>query len=183
MVATTLLLAFGLAAQVLSSAIPKRDSTERVFLANCVSTYDNSDGTAVIPSSEMLYYSTDAASKNGNPSAVVKLTSNSYVTWEGESISGTFQDGDIFVSYINTGAQNLANFDFAGTGHNNYQNFNCYKDDGRVLTKVESPNGLFNEPCYSIYYCEDVSCFSITLENEKIITDDINRLDCLTRVC
>jgi hypothetical protein len=183
MVAITLLLAFGLAAQVLSSAIPKRDSTERVFLANCASTYYLSDGTTVIPFSEMLYYSTGMASWNSGPNAIAKLTSSSYVTWEGASISGTFPDGDVFVSNIAAGAQNLANFDFAGTGYNNYRGFNCYKDDGRVLTKVESPDGLFNSACYSIYYCEDVSCFSITLENEKIITDDINRLDCLTRVC
>jgi hypothetical protein len=163
MVATTLLLAFGLAAQVLSSGIPKRDSTERVFLTNCASTYYNSDGTDVIPFSEMLYYSTDMASFNSGPNAFVKLTSSSYVTWEGASISGMFPDGDVFVSNIAAGAQNFANFDFAGTGYNNYLSFNCYKDDGRVLTRLESPNGLVNVACYSIYYCEDVSYFSIAL--------------------
>lgn len=183
MVATTLLLAFGLAAQVLSGAIPKRDATEVVFLANCAYTDDFSDETTVTPFSEMQYYSTDAASWNNDPSAIAKLTSSSYVTWEGATITGTFPDGDVFVSNIAAGAQNLANFEFAGTGYNDYRSFNCYKDDGRILTHGESPNGLFSVACYSNYYCEDVSCFSITPENEKIIADDINRLDCLPRVC
>ena len=154
--ATSLLLSFGLAATTLSTAIPKRDGSERVFLANCAYTGDFSDGTEITPFSEMIYYSTDAASWSGNPDAVVALTTSLYITWEGATVSGTFQDGDTFVSNINAGANTLANFEFAGTGYNNYRVFN-YKDDGRVLTEVESPNGLFTRTCNRIYYCEDIS--------------------------
>lgn len=117
----------------------------------------------------MFYYSTDAARFSGEPNDFVVLTPSSYVTWEGNSVSGTFSDGDVCVSNIEAGAQELSNFALAGTVYNSYRGFNCYRIDGRVLTYVESPNGFFQGVCNSIYYCMDVSlCFSFK-EKRKVI--------------
>ncbi|MCJ1399589.1 hypothetical protein MMC11_002791, partial [Xylographa trunciseda] len=129
-----------------------RSSTERVFLASC-SGYPG-QGAGYVVSSEMDYYATDAASRTGaQPDARVVISQGSYTTWEGNTISGTFPDGNTFVSQIAAGAQNLPDFEYAGSGYNNQINFTCYKDDGRALWSWGA--GGFGYGCVSVYYCED----------------------------
>ena len=109
----------------------------------------------------MNYYSSDAESRTGQrPDDVAFIGPNAAVItpFEGHTVSGTFSSGNVFTSEIAAGAQNLANFAFAGTGVNHYHGFNCYKDDNRLLW--EGLDGVYEQVCYSQYYCEDVSVLS-----------------------
>jgi hypothetical protein len=135
--------------QIPASSLSPRSSSERVFLAYCYGGY---------PGSEMNYYSSDAESRTGQrPDDVAFIGPDAAIItpFEGQTISGTFSSGDVFTSEIAPGAQNLADFEFAGTGRNDYGNFNCYKDDNRLLW--EGLDGVYEQVCYSQYYCEDVS--------------------------
>jgi len=110
----------------------KQSSDERVFLANCYGMPGQGKGYVV--SSEMDYYITDAESRTGEqPDATAQISYNTLTSWEGNTISGTFHDGNVFVSNIAAGADKLSNFAYAGSGYNNYGPFNCYKDNGRFL--------------------------------------------------
>jgi hypothetical protein len=134
-----------------SLALSPRSSDERVFLANCYYGY---------PGSEMLYYSHDAESFTGQQPDDIAFIGNgpNQTPFEGQTVSGTFESGNTFTSEIAPGAQNLANFQFAGTGRNNYHEFNCYKDDDREL--FSAIWGEYTQVCYSKYYCQDVSSVS-----------------------
>ena len=134
--------------QTSSLQLSPRSSDERVFLAYCDYGY---------PGSEMLYYKTDTASFTGQqPDDIAFIGSVPATTpFEGRTIRGTFESGNFFTSEIAPGAENLADFQFAGTGRNAYHNFNCYKDDGRQL--FSALWGDYTQVCYSKYYCEDVS--------------------------
>ncbi|KAF4625377.1 hypothetical protein G7Y89_g12791 [Cudoniella acicularis] len=112
----------------------KRTADERIFLVNCQSWNGINNPSTTQTWSEMDWYSTDAKSQTGlSPDAAAKVITSGHITWEGHQITGAFSDGNKFVSNIQSGAQNLANFKYAGYGSNNYHGFNCYKDDGRTL--------------------------------------------------
>jgi hypothetical protein len=166
---------FGIGSAVTIRGPFKLTSDERVFLANCVKideggcegflqTQDlrkrgldcNISPGCSYCTSEMDYYAHDAESRTGQqPDAVSQIDESAPIQWEGNTISGKFQGGDVFVSVIDRDAQNLDDFDFAGSGYNNYHNFSCYKDNQRVLYSVNTGN--YGLECVSIYYCEDVS--------------------------
>ncbi|MCJ1336345.1 hypothetical protein MMC09_001621 [Bachmanniomyces sp. S44760] len=127
-------------------SLSPRSSSERVFLVYCYGGY---------PGSEMHYYNSDADSRTGQrPDDVAFVGSEAPVitAFEGHTVSGTFSSGNVFTSEIAPGAQNLADFTFAGTGVNDYHGFNCYKDNKRLLW--EGLDGLYEQVCYSQYYCE-----------------------------
>ncbi|MCJ1226666.1 hypothetical protein MMC12_003319 [Toensbergia leucococca] len=107
-------------------------SGETNYLVNCAL-----GGTTY---SEMDYYSNGANSQNGQqPDDTCEVDVSGYETWEGHSVSCTYQDSGVtFTSNIYSGAQSQPNYSKAGTGQNNYHSFNCYKDNGRLLfTKGE----------------------------------------------
>jgi hypothetical protein len=85
---------------------------EIVYLADC--------GEYVY--STMGYYRNAGNSLNGqNPDDIA--TFNWVVRWEGSTMDGTFPDNDHFVSIINWGADHLNINDVAGSGHNDYREF------------------------------------------------------------
>ena len=106
----------------------------------------------------MNYYSSDASAQTGqrpDDEAFIGPNAAIITPFECHTVSGTFSSGDVFTSEIAAGAQNLADFAFAGTGANDYHGFNCYKDNNRLLW--EGRDGLYEQQCFSRYYCQDVS--------------------------
>jgi hypothetical protein len=144
-----LTLATALSVAAVASPLATRSGSERVFLANCYDGY---------PGSEMQYYASDAESFTGQqPDDIAFIGPQAAVItpFEGRTISGTFESGDVFTSVIAAGADSLAPNEFAGTGSNDYTNFNCYRDNGRQL--FSAIWGEYTQVCYSEYYCKDVS--------------------------
>jgi len=134
--------------QTLGSRLAPRSSTERVFLAYCLGGY---------PGSEMLYYSNDAESRTGQkPDDVAFINPDAAILspFEGHTVVGIFPSGEVFTTEITPGAENIANFAYAGTGQNQYHQFSCYKDDNRLLW--QGMDGEYEQACYSQYYCKDV---------------------------
>ncbi|KAK4150219.1 hypothetical protein C8A00DRAFT_37171 [Chaetomidium leptoderma] len=124
---------------------------EGVHLANC---YQNSP-LGQIPFSQMIYYADDSqASQNIVPSSanqcrVTTPGGGPWKTWEGASITCTFPSNTYFTSNIQSGAGSSTVGTYAGSGKNNYHNFNCYRDNNHQLYN----DGTYN--CWSVYYCLD----------------------------
>ncbi|OBT54669.1 hypothetical protein VE04_10288 [Pseudogymnoascus sp. 24MN13] len=96
------------------------------------------------------YYSNGANSQNGEqPDDTCYPDLSGYVNWEGNAVSGTFSGGTTFTSHIDSTAQSRALYSYSGWGTNTYHNFNCYKDNYRLLYSF----GSYPVKCYSIYYC------------------------------
>jgi len=119
---------------------PPTVDTEIVCLCNCYL----SDGQK---SSEMNYYPKTSASQHGErPAATAVVATKGTVTWEGHQVVGKFADGNHFTS-------NITDHDgpvgaVKGSGFNDYRQFTCRQDSGRLLYS----DG--NKSCYSIYYCQ-----------------------------
>ncbi|KAJ7807037.1 hypothetical protein B0H13DRAFT_1492119, partial [Mycena leptocephala] len=115
--------------------IEKRD-TEILYLANCLSAV--SCCTPEKDWSEMIYYANSADSNN--PESVppssnrcqVTSPGSGYTSWEGNQKSCTFSTGATFTEAIDSGAQGLADFSYAGWGWNG-KTWNCYKDNQRWI--------------------------------------------------
>ncbi|KAK4139901.1 uncharacterized protein C8A04DRAFT_15446 [Dichotomopilus funicola] len=148
----TTLVAFAILAASAAAGIVKR-SGEGVHLANC---YQQSP-LGQIPFSQMLYYADDAeASQNVKPSnsnqcRVTNPGGGGWKQWEGSSITCTFPSNTYFTSSIQSGASSYSVGAYAGSGRNNYHNFNCYRDNNHQLFN----DGTYS--CWSVYYCLDVS--------------------------
>jgi hypothetical protein len=131
-----------------ASTVHVKRSSEIVYLANC----HTPKGAEY---SEVDYYANWAGSQQGQrPNDACGIDDSGYITWEGSERACTFSDtGVTFTSDIASDAQSLPDYSYAGPGWNGYTNFNCYKDNGRLLYKL----GISS--CYSIYYCLDVSYY------------------------
>ncbi|KFZ01349.1 hypothetical protein V501_10061 [Pseudogymnoascus sp. VKM F-4519 (FW-2642)] len=71
-----------------------------------------------------------------------------WIPWEGNEQSVTFADGNVFAWNINANAQSEPDYTMVGTSHNNFRNFDVYKDNKRILY---SQNGWDYR---TIYYCK-----------------------------
>ncbi len=119
---------------------PPTVDPEIVYLCNCYL----SDGQK---SSEMNYYPKTSLSQHGErPAATAVVATDGTVTWEGQSVVGTFPDGNHFTSNITD--HNGPVGAVKGSGFNDYHQFTCRQDSGRLLYS----DG--NKSCYSIYYCQ-----------------------------
>jgi chitinase len=119
---------------------PRPTDPEIVYLCNCYL----SDGQK---SSEMNYYSKTSLSQHGErPAATAVVATDGTVTWEGHPVVGTFPDGNHFTSKITD--HNGPDGAVKGSGFNDYHQFTCRQDSGRLLYS----DG--NKSCYSIYYCQ-----------------------------
>ncbi|OBT39619.1 hypothetical protein VE00_09760 [Pseudogymnoascus sp. WSF 3629] len=88
----------------------EKRASETVYLSNC-----NVYGSPFY--SQMNYYSNGANSQNGEqPDDTCYLDLSGYVTWEGNSISGTFSGGTTFTSHIDSTAQSRALYTYSGYG-------------------------------------------------------------------
>jgi hypothetical protein len=96
-----------------ASVLP-RGQGENVALANC----KNGAGQQ---SSQMAYFS---GGVGGIPAAIAITQTGATTWWEGNTITGTFADGNKFVSQII--APTVAAGAYAGPGHNNQGGFYCY---------------------------------------------------------
>ena len=126
--------------QALGAGPPPPLDPEIVYLCNC----SLSDGQK---SSEMNYYPKTSLSQHGErPAATAVVATKGTVTWEGHQVVGKFADGNHFTS-------NITDHDgpvgaVKGSGFNDYRQFTCRQDSGRLLYS----DG--NKSCYSIYYCQ-----------------------------
>ncbi len=119
---------------------PPTVDPEIVYLCNCYL----SDGQK---SSEMNYYPKTSPSQHGErPAATAVVATDGTVTWEGQPVVGTFPDGNHFTSNITD--HNGPVGAVKGSGFNDYHQFTCRQDSGRLLYS----DG--NKSCYSIYYCQ-----------------------------
>jgi hypothetical protein len=119
---------------------PPTIDPEIVYLCNCYL----SDGQK---SSEMNYYPKTSLSQHGErPAATAVVATDGTVTWEGHPVVGTFPDGNHFTSNITD--HNGPVGAVKGSGFNDYHQFTCRQDSGRLLYE----DG--NKSCYSIYYCQ-----------------------------
>ncbi|KAF2470828.1 uncharacterized protein BDR25DRAFT_204005, partial [Lindgomyces ingoldianus] len=113
---------------------------ETMILANC----DPSSSFG----SYMFYYNA-GHNAQGAPDAQCIVKQNSFVTWEGRTISCTFPaSGVTFTSNIVAGAQGQADYSIVGTAFNDFHGFTCRKDDKHVMW---SGTGF---SCKTIYYCQ-----------------------------
>jgi hypothetical protein len=155
------LLSLGAASVLNPGYQSKRDERERVFLANCSRGWNSAPSYSTL---RMAWYANDDDSHAGKrPDAEIviegswgKDPNRPLGKWEGRQISGTFDDGNTFVSNIKSGADTLADFNYAGSGYNAFHGFNCFKDNGRQLWLSRDPQGGGGEGCWSSYYCEPV---------------------------
>jgi len=76
-------------------------------------------------------------------------------TFEGQILSCTFPTGVTVTTNIDANAASLADYTWAGWASNGYEDFNCYKDNGRQLYTFENSDG--QKSCNSIYWCNPVS--------------------------
>jgi chitinase len=130
----------GSPAPVPQPAPPPTLDPEIVYLCNCYL----SDGQK---SSEMNYYPKTSLSQHGErPAATAVVATDGTVTWEGHPVVGTFPDGNHFTSNITD--HNGPVGAVKGSGFNDYHQFTCRQDSGRLLYS----DG--NKSCYSIYYCQ-----------------------------
>jgi hypothetical protein len=119
---------------------PPTIDPEIVYLCNCYL----SDGQK---SSEMNYYPKTSLSQHGErPAATAVVAIDGTVTWEGHPVVGTFPDGNHFTSNITD--HNGPVGAVKGSGFNDYHQFTCRQDSGRLLYE----DG--NKSCFSIYYCQ-----------------------------
>ncbi|KAK3935248.1 hypothetical protein QBC46DRAFT_272166 [Diplogelasinospora grovesii] len=155
----TTLTSLALLALGASAGTVNKRNGEGVHLANC---YQNSP-LGQIPFSQMLYYADDAqASQNVVPSSsnqcrVTTPGQGGWETWEGSSITCTFPSNTFFTSDIQSGAGGYSVGAYAGSGENNFRNFNCYRDNNHQLYNDGTSS------CFSIYYCLDVSWLKINI--------------------
>lgn len=99
-------------------------------------------------SSGLAYYAhIDGSNTGSQPDAYIDLKTDGNVTWEGNTLTGTFKDGNTFTCSVNADAFNQAVGTAVGTSHNNSHNFTVHKDDGRVLYTT---NGW---QVHTIYLC------------------------------
>ncbi|KAK3934218.1 hypothetical protein QBC46DRAFT_325500 [Diplogelasinospora grovesii] len=132
-----------------ADVLAKRD-TEIVYLANCQSEVSCCTPTQYY--SQILYYPASADSNNGQaPTAANTCTvnSNSLLTWEGSAQSCTYSSGVTFTSHIDAGSH--AAYSYSGWGSNGFKNWNCYRDNGRLIFSQSRPEA--ENHCNSIYYC------------------------------
>lgn len=130
----------GLASSLLGIASSTDPTTEGeiVYLANC----GNNDYSV------MAYYKDYTKSQAGQQPDALSTNRGSVIQWEGRAWSGTFADGNVFTSHIDSNAFNMPNGAACGTGENKYRKFQCYKDNLRAL--YLDAVGL---KCASIHYC------------------------------
>jgi hypothetical protein len=125
-------------------------SDEGVYLADC------SAAEELSYRSEMAYYSNARGGSQHmeHPTDFVFLNNNKPVTWDGRQNCGRFGTGETFCVTIAGNGKDLVCTSFlvmlplfeyhllipskpvgayAGSGHNDQTNFNCYKDNGRIL--------------------------------------------------
>ena len=124
-----------------AAALKERDAPETVYLANC--------SGKELSHSEIDYYGAGKDSQNGaTPDDVCAFAGNGFEHWESGSISCKFhRTGTTFTAKLQIDAQGLPDFAAAGTGHNGYHGFTCFKDNSRTLYKYSSGT------CISVYYC------------------------------
>ncbi|KAK4038587.1 hypothetical protein C8A01DRAFT_37496 [Parachaetomium inaequale] len=122
---------------------------EGIHLANC---YQNS-ALGQIPYSKMLYYPDDAQANQGvvpstnNQCWVTSPGAGGWKVWEGSAITCNFPSNTFFTSDLQGGAGGYSVGQYAGSGKNNYKNYNCYRDNN---------HDLYNDGthrCWSVYYC------------------------------
>src|SRR5690606_23187421 len=115
--------------------------------------------TANTWSSEMHYYANArGGSQNGQlPGDKAILNQNSRIVWEGSQRCGRFPSNVQFCSQIASNGQGLATGAYAGPGFNDFNGYDCYRDNNRHLFTIGSTL------CYSIYYCFSVSLSLIRL--------------------
>ncbi|MCJ1308797.1 hypothetical protein MMC25_002452 [Agyrium rufum] len=146
--APALLLSMFVATTPVTTASPLAErSGETVYLSNCV---ENESGVQ-FPSSEINYYSNGANSQNGQLPTDACVAGAEFVTWERQSHSCKFSDTEVsFTSHINSNGNQVALYSYAGSGSNGFTNFNCYRDNDRLLYQD------IIRVCHSIYYCLDL---------------------------
>jgi hypothetical protein len=71
-------------------------------------------------SSQIAYFS---GAVSGVPDAIVTVHSGSTVVWEGNTVTGTFSNGNQFTSQIVS--PKVAAGAYAGPSHSNYGDFSC----------------------------------------------------------
>ncbi|KAK4034453.1 hypothetical protein C8A01DRAFT_39069 [Parachaetomium inaequale] len=130
-------------------AVNKR-SVEGVHLANC----NRYSFAGPVEFSQIIYYADDTpAGKSAVPSTSnqcrVTKEGQGFKTWEGSSVTCIFPSNTYFTANIQSGAAGYNFGKYAGSGKNNYRNFNCYRDNNLMLFD----DGDYY--CKSIYYCRD----------------------------
>ncbi|KAJ7875932.1 hypothetical protein B0H14DRAFT_2342969 [Mycena olivaceomarginata] len=133
--------------------LEKRD-TEILYLANCLSAV--SCCTPEKDWSEMIVRPTHS-SESGRDAVGLStdtpcsdVPGSGYTSWEGNQKSCTFSTGATFTEAIDSDAQSLADFSYAGWGWNG-KTWNCYKDNQRWIFDPEQPEAI--NGCKSVYYC------------------------------
>ncbi|KFY79414.1 hypothetical protein V499_01608 [Pseudogymnoascus sp. VKM F-103] len=81
-----------------------------------------------------------------------------WIPWEGNEQSVTFADGNVFAWNINANAQSEPDYTMVGTSHNNFRNFDVYKDNKRILY---SQNGWDYRTIYYYRLNDDTTNFHL----------------------
>lgn len=129
-------LAFALLPAANGAALGARGGAETVTLSNC----ENGNGGL---SSQMAYFS---GTPNGSPGAIAVIQTGSTVLWEGNTVTGTFGDGNTFTSHIVS--PKPADQAYAGPAENKFGSFYCYYHAQAGIYIDSSGN-----TCNMIYYC------------------------------
>jgi hypothetical protein len=120
---------------------PTATGGDGVYLVNSVNGAQYSSGLA--------YYAHIGRSNTGQqPDAYIDIKTGGNVTWEGNTLTGTFNDGNAFTCSVNADGFAQTVGTAVGTAHNNFRGFTIHKDDDRVLYTI---NGW---QVSTIYYCK-----------------------------
>jgi len=88
-------------------------------------------------SSGFAYYSELGWNNIGKqPTAYINVIQGKYQTWESHTIFGTFSDGDVFSSSVNSNAPSAKYGAPCGTASNKFRPMTIYKDDYKLLYEV-----------------------------------------------
>jgi len=131
--------AWGNAPAAPAPSTPSSDG-DGVYLVNSANGNQSSSGFAWYPH-------ISRANDGQQPSAYIDIKKDGNVTWEGNTLEGTFADGNVFVCSVNADAASQAFGTAVGTAHNNFRSFTIHKDDDRVVYEI---NGW---QVRSIYWC------------------------------
>ncbi|KAH8892259.1 hypothetical protein GQ53DRAFT_841067 [Thozetella sp. PMI_491] len=121
-------------------------AASEVHLADCF-TKNNAGGGYM--TSWMFFGSMNGQQPAGENSCAISDEGRGWSAWLWGLHECRFSTGVWFQATLNKNPSDLKFGDFAGTGTNTFEHFNCYRDDGHVIIS----NTQDFESCYSQYYC------------------------------
>lgn len=142
--ALMLLLSLSLLASVSARAV-RRTLVERYYIANC-------GAPPAWRTSQVGYFENNAGYEEGqNPTLTFDF--NAVIFWEGNNVTATMSNGDIFTSHILANAASSPRFSAVGTAtSNNNKTWQCFRywDTG-------SYPEAWDPDCSTLYECQTSS--------------------------